>query len=86
MLWHLHTMPCPTQQCTNCISLCLVTRLKYLVITGWGCPSIIVVSPSQKDSWAQQQYELVQAVNKQALKSIQQSMQKSTERLNQKLL
>ena len=39
-----------------------------------------------KDSWVQQQYELVWAVNKWALKSIWQSTQKSTERLNQKLL
>ena len=39
-----------------------------------------------KDSWIQQQYELVQAMNKEALRSIQQSMQKSAKRLNQRSL
>ena len=39
-----------------------------------------------KDSWIQQQYELVWAANQWALRSIQQSMQKSAGRLNQKLL
>ena len=39
-----------------------------------------------KDSWVQQQYELVWAANKWALKSIWQITQKSTERLNQKSL
>ena len=36
-----------------------------------------------KDSWLQQ-YELVWATNKQALRSMQHSMQKGTKRLNQK--
>ena len=39
-----------------------------------------------KDSWIQQQYKLVWAANKWALRSIQQSTQKSATRLNQILL
>ena len=39
-----------------------------------------------KASWVQQQYELVWAANQWALRSIQQSMQKSAGRLNQKSL
>ena len=39
-----------------------------------------------KDLWIQQQYKLVGAMNQWALRSIQQSTQKSSGRLNQKLL
>ena len=53
----------------------------WLGLSQYNCSKSI-----SKDPWIQQQYELVQAVNKQALRSIQQSMQKSTERLNQKSL
>ena len=38
------------------------------------------MSPFPKNSWVQEQYELVQAANKRALKSIQQSTQKSAQR------
>ena len=52
--------------CNNC-----------LVLSQYDCSESI-----SKDSWVQQQYELVWAANQWALRSIQQSMQKSAGRLN----
>ena len=53
----------------------------WLGLSQYNC-----IESISKDSWIQQQYELVWAANKWALRSIWQSMQKSTERLNQKCL
>ena len=63
---------------SNHTNYCLAARLKFLLITGWGCPSIIAV--------VQEQYKLVQATNNQALRSIQQSMQQSSWKPKSKLL
>ena len=53
----------------------------WLGLSQYDCSESI-----SKDSWVQQQYKLVWAANQQALRSIQQSMQKSAGRLNQKSL
>ena len=53
----------------------------WLGLSQYDCSESV-----SKDSWVQQQFELVQAANQQALRSIQQSMQKSAGRLNQKSL
>ena len=53
----------------------------WLGLSQYDCSKSV-----SKDLWIQQQYKLVWATNKQALRSIQQSTQKSAARLNQKLL
>ena len=53
----------------------------WLGLSQYDCSKSI-----SKDLWVQQQYELVRAANQQALRSIQQSMQKSAGKLDQKLL
>ena len=53
----------------------------WLGLSQYDCSKSI-----SKDSWVQQQFELVWAANQWALRSIRQSMQKSAGRLNQKLL
>ena len=53
----------------------------WLGLSQYDCSESI-----SKDSWVQQQHEQVQAANQWALRSIQQSMQKSAGRLNQKSL
>ena len=54
---------------------------KWLGLSQYNCSESV-----SKDSWVKQQYELVQAGNKLALKSMQQSMQKSADRSGSKLL
>ena len=53
----------------------------WLGLSQYNCSQSV-----SKDSWVQQQYELVWAANQWALRSIQQSTQKSAGRLNQKSL
>ena len=53
----------------------------WLGLSQYNCSESI-----SKDLWVQQQYELVWTTNKWALRSIWQSIQKSAERLNKKLL
>ena len=53
----------------------------WLGLSQYDCSKSV-----SKDLWVQQQYELVQAANQRALRNIQQSMQKSAGRLNQKPL
>ena len=50
----------------------------WLGLSQYDCSESV-----SKDSWVQKQYELVQAANQWALRSIPQSMQKSAGRLNQ---
>ena len=53
----------------------------WLGLSQYDCSKSV-----SKDSWVQQQFELVRAANQQALRSIRQSTQKSAGRLNQKSL
>ena len=53
----------------------------WLGLSQYDCSESV-----SKDSWVQQQFELVWAANQWALRSIRQSMQKSAGRLNQKSL
>ena len=53
----------------------------WLGLSQYDCSESV-----SKDSWVQQQFELVWAANQRALRSIRQSTQKSAGRLNQKLL
>ena len=53
----------------------------WLGLSQYDCSESVV-----KDSWVQQQFELVWAANQQAFRSIQQSIHKSAGRLNQKSL
>ena len=53
----------------------------WLGLSQYDCSESV-----SKDSWVQQQFELVRAANQRALRSIRQSTQKSAGRLNQKLL
>ena len=53
----------------------------WLGLSQYDCSESV-----SKDSWVQQQFELVRAANQRALRSIRQSTQKSAGRLNQKSL